>query len=242
MVQLQPHLRVGVAHGSICGRAGAPLGGVPRASEGQRLGPGDVVTPALHVGFRRTEGSLGLWQGILSYQNGDFETHAKWWIRQYLARAIVLQARESGFDRKMKQAMEDYRSVDERLLTELGRNATVEEIAEAMHISAEEGYVVASMLESARMLSRAKQEMAEPEEDDPEDEQHVEDTALFQSRQRIAELLSNLSEEESKLLSLRFGLEGGMPLSPEETGRKLGLTPEEVVAKEAAALAKMRNN
>lgn len=61
MVQLQPHLRVGVAHGSICGRAGAPLGGVPRASEGQRLGPGDVVTPALHVGFRRTEGSLGLW-------------------------------------------------------------------------------------------------------------------------------------------------------------------------------------
>ena len=188
------------------------------------------------------EGSLGLWQGILSYQNGDFETHAKWWIRQYLARAIVLQARESGFDRKMKQAMEDYRSVDERLLTELGRNATVEEIAEAMHISAEEGYVVASMLESARMLSRAKQEMAEPEEADPEGEQHVEDTALFQSRQRIAELLSNLSEEESKLLSLRFGLEGGMPLSPEETGRKLGLTPEEVVAKEAAALAKMRNN
>ena len=45
MVQLQPHLRVGVAHGSICGRAGAPLGGVPRASEGQRLGPGDVVNP-----------------------------------------------------------------------------------------------------------------------------------------------------------------------------------------------------
>lgn len=187
------------------------------------------------------EGSLGLWQGILSYRSGDFESHAKWWIGQYLARAIVLQARDAGFGQKMKQAIEDYRSVDERLLTELGRNPTVEEIAEAMHISAEEARVVASMLESARMMNRAKQEMAEPEEADPEDEQHVEDTALFQSRQRIQELLSNLSEEESKLLSLRFGLEGGMPLSPEDTGKRLGLTAEEVVAMEAAALAKMRN-
>ena len=71
--------------------------------------------------------------------------------------------------------------------------------------------------------------------------QAVEDTAYFQMRQRIMELLSGLSEEDSKLLTLRFGLEGGMPLSPEETGKRLGLTPEEVVAKEAAALAKLRN-
>ena len=41
---------------------------------------------------------------------------------------------------------------------------------------------------------------------------------------------------------MRFGLEGGLPLSPEETGRKLGLTPEEVVSREAAALAKLRSN
>ena len=45
MVQLQPHLRLCVAHGSICSRAGGPLGGVPRASEGQRLSPGEVATP-----------------------------------------------------------------------------------------------------------------------------------------------------------------------------------------------------
>ena len=188
------------------------------------------------------EGSLGLWQGILSYRSGDFASHAKWWIRQYLARAIVLQARDTGFGQKMKQAIEDYRCVDERLLTELGRNATVEEIAEAMHMTLEETRTVASMLESARMMNRARQEMAEPEEADPEDEQHVEDTALFQSRQRIREMLEGLSDTEAKLISLRFGLEGGQPLSPEETGRKLGLTPEEVVTMEAAALAKMRNN
>ena len=57
---------------------------------------------------------------------------------------------------------------------------------------------------------------------------------------RIAEMLSALSEADAKLLSLRFGLEGGLPLTPEEAGRKLGLTPDEVVAREAAALAVLR--
>ena len=81
----------------------------------------------------------------------------------------------------------------------------------------------------------------EPKEEVPEDSQAVEDTAYFQMRQRIAELLSNLTEEEAKLLTLRFGLEGGAPLSPEETGKKLGLTPQEVVQREANALVKLRN-
>ena len=90
------------------------------------------------------------------------------------------------------------------------------------------------------MLSSAKQDMEEPEQT-PEDEQHVEDTAYFQSRQRVSELLDGLSQLETKLIALRFGLEGGQPLSPEETGRKLGMTPEEVVAAETAVLAKMRN-
>jgi RNA polymerase primary sigma factor len=187
------------------------------------------------------EGSLGLWQGILSFQRGDFCSHAAWWIRQYLHKAVLLQARESGLGVKMKQAMEDYRSVDEKLLADLGRNPTVEEIAEEMHMTAQEAQMVADMLSAARMLSSAKQEMEEPEET-PEDEQHVEDTAYFQSRQRVNDLLEGLNDTEAKLIALRFGLEGGKSLSTEETGRKLGLTPEEVVALETAALSKMRNS
>ena len=187
------------------------------------------------------EASLGLWQGILSFQKGDFERHAAWWIRQYLHKAVMLQARENGLGQHMKQAMEDYRAVDERLLSDLGRNPTVEEIAEALHMNPAEAEAVAAMLENARFLSRAKQENEPPEEDDPEEEQHVENTALFQSRQRIQEMLSDLTEEETKIITLRFGLEGGLPMSLEDTGAKLGLTPSEVLAKEAAALAKMRN-
>ena len=108
-------------------------------------------------------------------------------------------------------------------------------------MSVEETMAVARMLDNARRANRAKAETAPPEETE-DDERHVEDTALFQMRQRIMDLLSSLSKEDAKLLTLRFGLEGGKPLTPAEVGRKLGLTPEEVVAKEAAALAQLRNN
>ena len=186
------------------------------------------------------EGSLGLWQAIGCYEGGDYMAHKDWWIRQSLARAVTMQARQSGVGHKLREAMEDYRSVDERLLCDLGRNPTVEEIAEEMHISAQEAAAVAKMVENARMMGKVH--APEVEDDPAEEEAHVEDTALFQMRQRISDLLDGLSEEVAKLLTLRFGLEGGLPLSPADTGRKLGLTPEEVVAREAAALAQLRAN
>ena len=187
------------------------------------------------------EGSLGLWQAIAAYDGGDFESYSSWYIRQYLAKAVVLQSRANGVGQKMRTHMEDYRAVDERLLSELGRNATLEEIALEMHITPEEAEMVRDTLDSARLLSQAKAANA-PKEEEPEDEQHVEDTALFQMRQRIMDLLSNVSEDDAKLLTLRFGLEGGLPLNPEEAGRRLGLTPEEVIQREAAALARLRNS
>ena len=186
------------------------------------------------------EGSLGLWQAIRNYRGGDYASFRDRWIRFYMARAVTLQARESGVGRKMRSALEDYREVDERLLGELGRNPTLEEIAVELHMSPEEAATVRSMLDNARLLAQAKQP-EEAEEEKEEDNQAVEDTAYFQMRQRISELLSGLSEQDTKLLTLRFGLEGGRPLSPEQTGRQLGLTPEEVVAREGAALAKLRS-
>ena len=186
------------------------------------------------------EGSLGLWQGIRCYHAGDYGDHRDSWIRLYMAKAVTLQARANGVGQKMRSALEDYRAVDERLLGELGRNATIEEIAMEMHITAEEAAVVKKTLDNARLVAQAKKPEPEEEEEKEEDSQAVEDTAYYQMRQRIGELLSGLSEHDQKLLTLRFGLEGGKPLSPEETGRQLGLTSDEVVAREGAALAKLR--
>ena len=185
------------------------------------------------------EGSLGLWQAIGCYRDGAYAAHRDRWIRFYLARAVILQAHSSGIGQKMRRAMEDYRQVDERLLGELGRNPTIEEIADELHMNLEEARTVRKMMDNARMLDKAVR--PEDEEEEPEAEQAVEDTALFQMRQRIGDLLSGLDETDAKLLSLRFGLEGGKPVSPEETGRLLGMTAQEVVTREAAALAKLRN-
>lgn len=188
------------------------------------------------------EGSMGLWQSILNYAGGAFEPHRDWWIRQYLHRAIFLQARSGEMGQKLRQGMEDYRDMDQKLLADLGRNPTMEEIAEAMHVSPEEAAVYAGMLAMARSRQQVDAVMEDQsKEEAPEDTQAVEDTAYFQMRQRITELLSTLSGDEANLLTLRFGLEGGLPLSPEEAGKKLGLTPQEVVEREANALAKLRN-
>jgi len=184
------------------------------------------------------EGSLGLWQAIQSFSEGEYAAYRDRWIRFYLARAVILQAHAGGVGQKMRRAMEDYRQIDERLLSELGRNPTLEEIAEQLHMSPEETETVKKMIDSARLVDRVNR--PEEPEDTQEEEQAVEDTALFQMRQRIGDLLSGLDEADAKLLTLRFGLEGGKPRTPEETGRILGLTPQEVVAREAAALSKLR--
>ncbi len=186
------------------------------------------------------EGSLGLWQAILEYSGGDFESYCNRYIQRIMAKTVTLQAYESGVGQKMRQAMEDYRAVDERLLGELGRNPTLEEIALELHMTAEAAAIVADTLDAARMLNRVRAD-SHPKEPEPEDDQAVENTAYFQMRQRVAELLSALTPEDAQVLTLRFGLEGGLPMSAEETARKLQMTPEEVTRRETAALAALRN-
>lgn len=187
------------------------------------------------------EGNLGLWEAVQSYSGGDYPALRDRLIRFYMAKAVTVSAWDAGVGQKIRQAMEDYRAVDQRLLGELGRNPNLEEIAEQLHMSPETTRTVKKMLSDANTLERMAR-AAQPEETPEEADQPVENTALFQMRQRIQELLSVLDEEDGKLLTLRFGLEGGLPLSPEETGNRLGMTPEEVLAREAAALASLRNS
>ena len=236
--------------------AGVPAAGDPQLLAQRYLDGEDVTQQLVNVTISRAvtaaenmtgygvllldliqEASMGLWQGILHYTGGDFDSHVDWWIAQYLAKAVTLQARESGVGQKMRKALEDYRAADKRLLTDLGRNPTLEEIALEMGISPEDAEVYGEMLRTASLLEKAKKPPQEPQ---PEDQQAVEDTAYFQSRQRIGELLSTLTPREAEVLNLRFGLEGGLPATPQETAAKLGIAADEVVKLEAEALSKLR--
>lgn len=186
------------------------------------------------------EGSLGLWQAVLNYQDGSFGEYAQWWIRQAMARAVTLQAHANGVGSHMAKSMERYRAADLELLSQLGRNPSEEEIALEMGVTAEEAAAVGKMLREVETMDRVHRAES-PKEPDPEDEQAVEDTAYFQSRQRINELLSGLSEEDAKLLSMRFGLDGKAPMTAQQVGAALGMTAEEVTIREAQALASLRS-
>lgn len=185
------------------------------------------------------EGSLGLWQGILCFDRGSFREHCCWWIRQAMARVVTLQAHANGVGQHMAMAMERYRKADRELLTQLGRNPVEEEIALEMGVTPEEAAAVGKMLREVESMERVRQANA-PKEPDPEDEQAVEDTAYFQSRQRINEMLSGLSEEDARLLTMRFGLDGKAPQTAQQVAQSLGMTPQEVTQREAAALALLR--
>ena len=129
----------------------------------------------------------------------------------------------------------------DELLSQLGRNPTIEEIAEALHITVEEATVYEAMLNQARNRQRIDAERA-PKEEEPDDNQQVENTAYFQERQRVLEMLSTLTEQEMKVIVLRFGLEGGLPLTPEQTAEKLGVALNDVRKMERTALRKMRGH
>lgn len=186
------------------------------------------------------EGSLGLWQAVNRCDGSNYKNIRDFWIRFYMAKAVTLQARANGVGQKARRGLEDYKQVDERLLGELGRNPTLEEIAEQLHMELEEAESIRKMLDDARLLAQVKTP-EEPEEEDQTQQQAVEDTAQFQSRARILDMLSGLDEKEAELLTLRFGLEGKPPVTPEEAGIRLGISPQAVLQKEAAVLAKLRN-
>lgn len=181
------------------------------------------------------EGSLGLWQGILAYRSGSFREQALWWIRQAMARAVVLQAQVNGVGQNLSRQMTRYEKTDRELLGRLHRNPTDLEIAEEMGITLEDALALGKMLREVQSLAKLKAPQEEPEEDQP-----VEDTAYYQQRQRIDDMLTGLTQQEEKLIRMRFGLDGKAPMTAQEVGRSLSMTESEVVALETAALAKMR--
>lgn len=186
------------------------------------------------------EGNIALWEAIQSYSGGDYATYRDGLIRNAIYKTMVIQTRSNGIARKMSDSLQQFKRTDEALLVELGRNPSLEEIAARMNISPEEAQTIQKNLSDIQLVKQAE-DLANPKQETPEDDLPVEDTAYFQMRQRIEELLSQLEPLDAQILTLRFGLEQGLPKSPEETGKALNLTIQEVSARENAALAKLRS-
>lgn len=185
------------------------------------------------------EGSLGLWQGVLRYEGGPFREQALWWIRQAMARAVTIQAESDGVGDHLAQQIDRYRQADRALLTRLGRNPQDEELAQELGITLEETLSLGKMLREIQTMAQLKQAQQPPEKS-PEDDLAIEDTAYYQTRERVSDLMSGLTQEETMVLNLRYGLNGKPPMTLQETAERMNRTAVDVAELEKIALEKMR--
>lgn len=194
------------------------------------------------------EGNLGLMKAVDRYdpsRGTRFSTYASWWIRQAVLRAISTQGRTVRIPAHMFDLINKWIRVSHQLTQRLGRSPTVAETARAMDISEAK---VKEILRSAQRTTSLHDPINEEDGDQVQDLLHDQQIVnpLEELEQRFAHdeimaYLGRLKERERQMLILRYGLENGIPMTLEETGKRFGITRERVRQIEMGALRKLRS-
>ncbi|OGK55671.1 RNA polymerase sigma factor RpoD [Candidatus Roizmanbacteria bacterium RIFCSPLOWO2_01_FULL_45_11] len=194
------------------------------------------------------EGNQGLIKAVHKYdwrRGYKFSTYATWWIRQAITRAIADQARTIRIPVHMVETINRFYKTVRKLMQDLGREPTIEEISEKMELET-------AKIREIIKISQEPTSLEAPVGDDDESRlgdfiQDLTSPSPYDSasqellKEHLEEVLSTLSDREKRVLIMRFGLDGSRPKTLEEVGREFKVTRERIRQIEAKALRKLKH-